>query len=309
MKKNVPKKRKILNKIYAFISVFLAVIMIYSYSNNIKVSAYVDEVDYESPFLFAYDNKIYFITLSDTLAPLTGENIRTFDSQFYFDWDGAILTSYDYASIVDTEKNSLFISAYGSPQGAIFGESYYLYQITGGGALFTITSVNDTAILFLTDYPQYTVTYDGVNDVWLSLSLKQFFDLQDLGYDIGFIEGYNIGFDDGVAGRYIEGYNDGYKDGEAYGYADGYEDGEIKGYEDGEAYGYADGYEDGLIDGYEAPENEKTILTFVGSILGAIFSFIWLVLTAPNVLGINLLTVLIVIGGIIVIIIGLKMLL
>lgn len=309
MKKNVPKKRKILNKIYAFISVFLAVIVIFALNNNIKVSAYVDQVDYESPFLFTYDNKIYFITQSDTLAPLTGENIRTFDNQFYFGWDGAILSASDYISIVDTEKNTLFVNAYGAPKGAYYGENYYLYQIIGGGSLFPIANVNDTAIIFISGLPQYTVIYDGINDVWVSLSLKDFFDLQDNGYDVGFSQGYNIGFEDGVAGRYLDGYNDGYDDGLIDGYADGYADGEIDGYIDGEAYGYADGYEDGLIDGYEAPESEKSILTFVGSTLGAVFSFIWLILTGPNILGIDLLTVLIIIGGIIVVIVGLKMLL
>jgi flagellar biosynthesis/type III secretory pathway protein FliH len=78
-------------------------------------------------------------------------------------------------------------------------------------------------------------------------------------YELGFIDGNRIGFQDGFAIGNADGLVDGAADGATDGYNHGYNTGYNLGYNDGEddgfdvgySHGYSDGYSDGSVDGYD----------------------------------------------------------
>lgn len=178
---------------------------------------------YNSPFMFAYNDEIYIIydIELDSATLLVGLNLDSYDTQFYNDWDGATLTTDDYQEIVSTAKTNFFINSYGSSAGSYYATKFRLFQLLKFGGGILISSVSSTAIIKLSAYPQYPVIYDATIPGWFSMTLKQWLDLQETSYDIGFYDGYIDGEDDGYDIGHSEGLLSGYDSGYAIGYANG----------------------------------------------------------------------------------------
>ena len=203
------------------------------------------DINYSYPFMFAYNDHVYIIISSNNTGPepLVGISITTYDNEFYIGWDGATLTAADYTEITEAAMEAVFIGSYGSSLGSDYTEYYRLFELHGGGALVPLTNVTDTMILQMCSTPQYVVIASG--GIFKSMTLKQFFDLQEKGYYGGYINGYKEGE--------IIGYADGYVDGFAAGVADqadeitqAYSDGFDAGVLLDESEAYAEGYKDGL---------------------------------------------------------------
>lgn len=137
---------------------------------------------------------------------------------------------------------------------------------------FEITEIDDFSISWGSDYTDDYVTLQVYETEWL--------------YYEGFSEGYDTGHDSG----YDDGLSDGYDDG----YDSGYDDAKDI-YDD-----YQEGYDDGYDDAYEAMEAEEAIFDTVGSALSAMFGFLLYVGTEIELFGINLLTVFMAGGAIII---------
>lgn len=80
----------------------------------------------------------------------------------------------------------------------------------------------------------------------VNIDTKQYFlDGYDEGYELGVAESYPTGYENGYVQGKTEGYNDGYSEGKTEGVSEGYEQGKAEGYDIGLAESYPKGYEDG----------------------------------------------------------------
>lgn len=233
------KRFKFLPKLLVFM--FLAIGVFFATAPK----AHGANIRYSSPFMFAYDDHVYIIISSDNTgpAPLVGMNINTYEREIYMEWDGATLSAADYTEVTDSAKDSVFAGSYGSISGLAFTDYYRLFELHGGGALFPLDEIRYDCILQMFLTPQYLVIAKG--GVFESMTLKQFFDLQELGYYNGFITGYEDGEIDGIASGYSDGFTDGVAD-----QADEITRAYWEGYDAGvlavEEAAYNEGYADGL---------------------------------------------------------------
>ena len=227
------------------------------------------DINYSYPFIFAYNDHVYIIISSDNTgpAPLIGMNLTTYDNEFYVSWDGAELTAADYTEITNAAKEAVFIGSYGSSQGSDYTEYYRLFELHGGGSLVTLTGVTDTMIIQMNLTPQYVVIASG--GVFESMTLRQFFDLQEKGYYGGYTSGYEDGEIDGIVSGYADGFGDGVAD-QADEITDAYDAGIAVGAASADMEIYQAGYDAGIA--HEANDFYDDIETWlVPAIIVVIF--------------------------------------
>jgi len=268
---NMKKRFKFLPKLLVFM--FLAIGVFFTTAPKTNGA----DIDYSAPFLFAYNDHVYIIISSDNTgaAPLVGMTINTFDTEFYMGWDGATLTASDYTEVTGSAKDSVFVGSYGSISGLTFTDYYRLFELHGGGNLFPLNTVADVCILQMFLKPQYLVIAKG--GVFESMTLKQFFDLQELGYYNGFITGYEVGEIDGIASGYVDGLADGVADKDveiAQAYDDGYDAGILVVEEDAYHEGYAAGIAHEANGFYDDIETWLVPAIIIVMFAGGVFSII-----------------------------------
>ena len=241
MKKSFKKVKKILKKVFLLLLISVTLFL----STKSSINADIIGVDYGSTFMFAYNDIAYVLIDSDITgaAPLVGVSFTSYDTQLVDGWDVIGLGAGDYVEITGIAKSNIFNGSYGSTSGASYVDYFRLFQINGGSIIIPLNSITSTAIIYLTNFPQYPIIYDSLGTP-SSMNLKQYFDLLERGYTNGYFVGYGDSYDDGYTNGLADGFDAGVLDQAdeiTQAYSDGYDAGVIVNNEDAYDAGYRAG--------------------------------------------------------------------